>query len=234
VLHINVLLSAKCFHFLFPSISPLNTIFRSLIILPLLHHFFISIFSHPLAPFVPSPSFRLLLLPFLHISFFSFFTCSLDSLSFLSAVSLSWPLLSSNYFFFFIFSLPPLSLSLSLSLPFFLSHRSCYTFSAIYKLRWRIPHFQYSLIKSTHDAGKKKSIRIWAILSFLDFYPPNWQSLFPLSPVNHLDQSKSNHLPILLCTKGESERSSRRRPTFRFEEFWTHHEECMAERSVRL
>ncbi|KAM1181487.1 hypothetical protein ACFX19_000085 [Malus domestica] len=78
----------------------------------------------------------------------------------------------------------------------------------------------FTRITTRHGGVKERLDRCMASL--------NWQSLFPLSPVNHLDQSKSNHLPILLCTKGESERSSRRRPTFRFEEFWTHHEECKA------
>lgn len=60
------------------------------------------------------------------------------------------------------------------------------------------------------------------------FATPSWRAFFPGSIVLHLCKRKSDHLPLLLCIKGDMKipKKKRRRKLYRFEEMWLRDESC--------
>ena len=60
------------------------------------------------------------------------------------------------------------------------------------------------------------------------FATPAWREKFPGSYVTHLPKRKSDHLPLLLCMRGNVEVNNKRRRSrlFRFEEMWLRDEQC--------
>ena len=60
------------------------------------------------------------------------------------------------------------------------------------------------------------------------FATPLWRNFFPGSFVTHLSKRKSDHLPILLCMKGDinAPKTKKKRRLYRFETMWLRDEGC--------
>ena len=60
------------------------------------------------------------------------------------------------------------------------------------------------------------------------FATPAWRQKFPGSYVTHLAKRKSDHLPLILCARGNIDANTQRKKCriFRFEEMWLRDEHC--------